>query len=123
MNLYAAESVNNDTTIGGFVVEFDSGIRKVIAWRQDAPILPPLDAAKEFVAKLVDTLLRERRLDEVETTNWASAVAAVQKIIVDWNERQKQRRFTNDLADLAKIEQRVAQEAEALRLPTPPGVH
>ncbi len=107
MKLYPAESVDNDTTVGGFVVEFDSGVKKVIAWRQDAPILPVLDAAKEYTARLVATLLEERHMDEVEFTNWASAVAAVQKIITDWNERQTQARFDHDLAEMAKIEQRI----------------
>ncbi len=107
MKLYPAESADNDTTVGGFIVEFDSGVRKVIAWKQDAPILPVLDAAKLYTAKLVEQLLKERHMDEVEFTNWASAVAAVQKIITDWNDKQTQARFEHDLAEMAKTEQRI----------------
>jgi hypothetical protein len=102
MKLYAAESTDGDRTIGGFVVEFESGIKKVVAWQQNAPILPPLEAAKMYTARLIEQLLKERHMDEVEFTNWASATAAVQKIITDWNDRQTQARFTEDLAELAK---------------------
>ena len=101
MKLYPAEAVNDDPTIGGIVFEFDSGIRKVLAWRQDSPILPALDGAKQFVATLIDTLLQGRHMNEVEFTNWASATAAVQKIIMDWNERQTSGRYKADLDRLA----------------------
>ena len=101
MNLYPVESTDNDRTIGGFIVEFDSGVRKVVAWRQDAPISPTLDAAKTFTSRLVEELLAQRHMDEVEFTNWASAVAAVEKIICDWNDRQTQARYAADLAQLA----------------------
>ena len=85
MNLYPADSKTLDPTVGGFIATFDSGVTKSIAWRQFAPIEPTLEAAKQFTAKLIQSLIDERYMDEVEGTNWASATAAVQKIIVDWN--------------------------------------
>ncbi len=84
MKLWPAESPN-DATVGGFIVEFDSGIRKSVAWRSKAPIEPTIDASKQYVAELINALLAGRHLHEVEGTNWASAVAAVQKILADWN--------------------------------------
>lgn len=112
MKLYPAESVDGDTTVGGFIAEFESGIKKVIAWRQDAPILPPLEGAKAFVTRLIEELLSQRHMNEVEFTNWASATAAVQKIIMDWNERQTTERFNTDLADLAKKAERLADRGD-----------
>jgi hypothetical protein len=89
MNLYPAEAVNDDPTVGGFIVIFDSGITKSIAWRQFEPIDATLDAAKAFTVKLIESLIADRCMDEVEGTNWASATAAVQKIIVDWNAKRR----------------------------------
>jgi hypothetical protein len=111
MKIYAAEQIDGDRTIGGFVCEWESGVRKVVAWRQSAPIAPTKDAAQEFVSKLVQALLDARHTDEVETTNWASAVAAVQKIITDWNERQTSARYA---ADLAALEARAASSGPGL---------
>ena len=85
MNLYPADSKTLDPTVGGFIVTFDSGVTKSIGWRQFAPIEPTLEAAKQFTAKLIEALIADRCMHEVEGTNWASATAAVQKIIVDWN--------------------------------------
>jgi len=90
MKLYPAESAtSDDTSIGGFIVEFDSGVTKSIDWRQSAPIEPTLDAAKAFTTALIQSLLDGRHMHEVEGTNWASATAAVQKIIVDWNVKRR----------------------------------
>ncbi len=100
MKLWPVESVDNDLTVGGFIVEFESGIRKVVPWKQAAPILPTLDAAKEFTAKVIESLLKDRHMAEVEFTNWASATAAVQKIIMEWNDKQTQARYAADAAAL-----------------------
>lgn len=90
MNLYPAESAtNDDTSIGGFIVTFDSGVSKSIAWRQFEPIEDTLGCAKAFTAKLIESLIADRCMHEVEGTNWASATAAVQKIIVDWNAKRR----------------------------------
>ena len=103
MKLWPAEHPD-DPNIGGFIAEFDSGVRKSIAWRSQAPILEPLAAAKQYVSELLQCLIDERHMHEVEGTNWASATAAVQKIIIDWNERTRTRLRGN--------------ESEAVRLAT-----
>ena len=90
MKLWPAEHPD-DPNIGGFIAEFDSGIMKSIAWRSQAPIEPSIDAAKQYVSELLQCLIDERHMHEVEGTNWASAAAAVQKIVVDWNEKTRAR--------------------------------
>lgn len=72
--------------IGGFVMEFPSGTRKQAAW-QSKERLPSLDTAKQCAANMIDTLQKEGRIDDLERTNWASVVAAVQRIVDDWNGR------------------------------------
>ena len=87
--LYPAESTNNDTFVGGFVVVFPSGASKSVAWRSEAPIQDTLAAAKEYAAKLVQSMLDEQRIDDLDRTNMPSLVAAIQKIIGDWNSKRR----------------------------------
>jgi hypothetical protein len=89
MQLYPAESVNSDTEIGGFVCIFPSGATKQVAWKSQAPIQDTLAAAKQYTASLIEHLSRLALFDDMERTNWASCVAAVQKIIQDWNEKRR----------------------------------
>jgi len=91
MKLWPAEGVSSDT--GGFIAELPSGVTKAVAWRSNAPIEPTLDAAKQYVTALIQALLDGRHLDDVERTNWASATAAVQKIVADWNEKTRARLY------------------------------
>lgn len=87
MNIWPAESDESD--VGGFIVEMPSSTRLQIAWRTGAPIEPTLDAAKKYAAELI-VALQKRGLDgDVARTNWASATAAIQKVISDWNEKLK----------------------------------
>ncbi len=92
--LIAVESVDGNPEMGGFLVFLPSGATKQVRWRQVRPIQPTLDAAKEFTTKLVDSLLKadtpEARAD-VNGTNWTSVAAAVQRIILDWNDGIQQR--------------------------------
>lgn len=85
---------NDDPHVGGFVVKWPSGNEKVVAWKQSAVIHPALEGAKQFVAALIDGMLNapgttndDRRvaLDDIERTNIPSLVAAVHKIVRDWN--------------------------------------
>jgi hypothetical protein len=83
---------SDDPWVGGFLVTFPSGTKKTVCWKQEAVISPALDAAKDFVAKLIDGMLNttssdDRRvaLDDIERTNIPSLVAAVHKIVRDWN--------------------------------------
>jgi hypothetical protein len=98
MELHPAESTNGDPFVGGFVARWPSGTTKQVAWRFDRPIYPTLDAAKQYAAKLIETL----SADDRERTNWASAVAAIQKIISDWNEKVREHQFADALSTMAK---------------------
>ena len=92
MKLWPADSPDPD--VAGFVVEFPSGTRKSIAWRSKAPITPALDAAKEYAAKLLAARSSEPGgMDDVNRTNWASVTAAVQRIIMDWNDETRARLY------------------------------
>ncbi len=91
--LYPAESANDQPDVGGFVIEFPSGTRKSVAWRSQAPIPDTLAAAKQYVIQLTQSMLDERRIDDLERTNMPSLVAAVQKIIQDWNETTRARLY------------------------------
>lgn len=83
--IYPCES--DDPQAGGLVIEFPSGVRKQVAWKHDKPIVPTIEAAKQYAASMIDTLQKEGRIDDLERTNWASCVAAFQRLIDDWNQR------------------------------------
>lgn len=81
--IYRLES--DDSHIGGFRVRFPSGVTKDVTWRSEGVITPTLDAAKQYATSLVQSMLDDRRIDDLERTNVPSLVAAIQKIISDWN--------------------------------------
>lgn len=87
--LYPAESVTPDSTVGGFVVEFPSGARKSVAWRSEAPIQDTLEASKEYAKALVQHMLDARLIDDLERTNIPSLVAAISRIVSDWNDKRR----------------------------------
>jgi hypothetical protein len=70
-------------------VEFPSGVRKQVAWRSQAPIPDTLAAAKEYAAAVVDALLKDQRVDDLDRTNIPSLVAAIQRLLQDWNETRR----------------------------------
>jgi hypothetical protein len=82
-NVWRAET--NDPRIGGVIVEWPSGVRKIADWQSAQPIYPVIDAAKDYVSQLVQERLDAGCPDDVERTNIASLVAAVCKHINDWN--------------------------------------
>jgi hypothetical protein len=88
-NVWRAES--NDPTAGGVIVEWPSGVQKVASWRQSVPIADTHEAAKVFVTSLVQERIDSRNMDDVERTNIASLVAAVQKHVSDWNDALRTR--------------------------------
>lgn len=87
--IYPAESATNDPLVGGFVARFPSGATKSVAWQSQAPISDTLEAAKQYTTHLLDAMLKDRLIDDCERTNWASFAAAVQKVIMDWNEKRR----------------------------------
>ncbi len=88
--LFPAESATNDPFVGGFVVVFPSNASKSVSWRSEAPIQDTLEASKEYAKKLVQHMLDARLIDDLERTNMPSLVAAIQKIISDWNEKRRE---------------------------------
>jgi hypothetical protein len=88
--LFPAESASNDSTVGGFVVEFPSGARKSVAWRSQAPIQDTTEAAKKYAITLVQHMLDAQLVDDLERTNIPSFVAAIGRIISDWNDKRRE---------------------------------
>jgi hypothetical protein len=81
----------DEAEVGGFFVFFPSGATKQMAWRQVQPIQPTLEAAKTFTGKLIESLQSAGQWDDLNATNWVSVCAAVQRIILDWNDSLQRR--------------------------------
>lgn len=80
---------SDDPLIGGLAITYPSGTCKSLHWRQEAPITEPLAAAKEYAATLLQERLDGRHTDDAERTNWPSVVAAIQAIVLQWNELRR----------------------------------
>lgn len=87
--LFPAESAINDPEVFGVVVEFPSGTRKSLSWRQSAPVIDALETAKHCAAQLVKALIDGGKMDDVDRTNWASLTAAMQALVMAWNEKRR----------------------------------
>jgi hypothetical protein len=73
---------------GGFLLFLPSGLTKQVAWHSPKPITPTLDAAKEYTGRVIEDLLKQGNDDDdVRRTNWTSVCAAVQRIVLDFNDR------------------------------------
>jgi hypothetical protein len=74
---------------GGFLLFLPSGATKVVAWHSPKPITPTLDAAKKYASEVVDDLLQQGGIShpDIQGVNWTSVAAAVQRIILDFNDR------------------------------------
>ena len=75
----------DDPCVGGVACTFPSGACKAASWRSERPIVDTLAVAKDVAAKLLQTCLDERRVDDAERTNWVSVTAAVQRCVSDFN--------------------------------------
>lgn len=95
MQLFPVESATNNPKVGGFIAKFPSGAQKSVIWASGLPIEPTIEAAKKYAATLIDEMMKEGRIDDVDRTNWASATAAIQKIIADWNVALRQKLYAN----------------------------
>jgi hypothetical protein len=90
--LIEVESMEGRPEIGGFLIFLPSGKTKVVHWNSTKPLTPTLDAAKKYTAEVVDSLLKAPGSHGIEDpdvrgTNWTSVCAAVQRIVLDFNER------------------------------------
>lgn len=84
------ESMDNQPEIGGFIIFLPSGATKTVHWRETKPITPTLEAAKEYTTRIVDSLLKQGRgagEADINGTNWTSVAAAIQRVILDWNDK------------------------------------
>ena len=90
-DLQRLESTTNNPRQGGFVIRFPSGRAELVEWNFGAPMRDAaiLQAAKDLAAQLIERLSASAAHDDVERTNWASVVAAIQRIVTDWNEELK----------------------------------
>lgn len=75
-----------DNTVGGFAITYPSGACKSLSWRSQAPIPDTLAAAKHYAAQALQNCMDEGRSGDANGTNWASVTAAVQRVLMDWNE-------------------------------------
>lgn len=76
---------------------FDDGTAKQATWQSSAPVVDTLALAKDCATRIVDALLRDKREDLIRNTNWASAVAAMQRHVADWNARLRDSRPVDNL--------------------------
>lgn len=72
---------------GGFLVFLPSGATKQVAWHSPKPITPTLDAAKEYTGRVIQQLEEKGMHDDIQKTNWVSVCAAVQRVILDFNDQ------------------------------------
>lgn len=90
MTQLRALTYDKDPKVGGFLATFPSGLQKEVLWKSTVPAPDALQAAKEFTAGLLDQLMQEGKHDDANRTNWPSLVAAVQRIVLDFNERRRE---------------------------------
>lgn len=85
------ESSSGEPEIGGFIVFLPSGATKSVHWRSAKPIQPTLDAAKDYCTTVVDSILRANKGNQghpdIQRVNWTSMAAAIQRVIMDWNDK------------------------------------
>ena len=86
-NLIRLSAVNNDPRIGGFLITYPSSYVEEVSWVSDKKVTDTLKEAKLIAARLVQNLIERKHNDDLERTNWASVVAAIQRIISDWGDR------------------------------------
>lgn len=76
---------SSDPRVGGILITFPSGAAKHIRWQTEAPINPELEAAKHYSASFIAHLLENNLKADLDSTNWVSVVACLQKHIADFN--------------------------------------
>lgn len=83
------ESAAGKPEEGGFLIFLPSGATKTVAWRNLRPIQPTLEAAKDFCTSVVDSLIKDGGPEhpDIMAVNWTSVCAAVQRVILDFNDK------------------------------------
>jgi hypothetical protein len=85
------ESAEGEPEVGGLLIFLPSGSTKIVSWRTASPITPTLDAAKDYCARIVDSILKSNggrpEHPDIANVNWTSVCAAVQRVILDFNDK------------------------------------
>jgi hypothetical protein len=63
---------------------------KEVLWKSTVPAPDSLRAAKEFAAGLLQQLIEEGKVDDADRTNWVSLTAAIQRLVMDFNDKRRQ---------------------------------
>lgn len=99
------ESDEGDPEVGGFLIFLPSGATKIVHWRQAKPIQPTLEGAKDYAAKIAESLLKQHgdntRHVDIAGVNWTSITAAIQRVILDWNHKVMDRINAKMVRDIA----------------------
>ena len=77
---------SNNPRYGGVVIGFPSGYAIEMSWRSRYGIQPTIDAAKDYAAKALQTLIEQGKQDDADRTNWVSVTAAIERHIKDFND-------------------------------------
>jgi len=87
----------DEPEVGGVIIFFPSGLFHDISWRAVTHITPTKEAAVRFVGQIVEDLdkksqqaeghARQMIEEDIRRTNWVSVTAAVQRCIIDFNEK------------------------------------
>jgi hypothetical protein len=70
---------------GGVLLTTPSGLQLAAYWSESAPIVDTLATAKQCATDLVQHLIAKHGGADVDRINWVSVVAAVQRIVQEWN--------------------------------------
>lgn len=82
-------------SVFAFVAIFPNG-RRVGIRATYPPGVVDVAHTKDFAEKLVEKLLMERDEAAVRNTNWASAMAAIQRLLIDFNTKRQPLGAAND---------------------------
>lgn len=83
------ESADGKVEDGGFLVFLPSGKTKVVPWRTAKPITPTLEASKKYATEVVDSIIKAEGIGspDIQRVNWTSVTAAIQRVIIDFNQK------------------------------------
>jgi len=84
--LHRLESTIGNPYAGGVLIKYPSGHAHEIAWQSDGRlILPTLGAAKAYAGQALSSLQADNRQRDIDATNWSSLVAALQRVLEEFN--------------------------------------
>lgn len=78
----------NNPNVFGFLAVFPSGTRFTISTVFPEVGVVDVAMATEFAKRMVATLRKKRDEASVRYTNWVSAAAAIQRLLIDFNNKR-----------------------------------